>query len=178
MRRVLATLALCLLVGCGYTLEGHGMVRDPDIKRIGVPLFKDSTGKAGLDQKVTEQVIAALLRRGHFDVVQDSNGVDALVEGSILSYKAAPAGFSPQGGLAAGSNRIEASRYAIVLTVSVKYSKTGVAEPIWQADQLAVHDESDIGDDPSAFFDREDQVIDRLAKSLAKTIVSSMFEAF
>lgn len=181
MRRLAALLALLALSGCGYTLEGRGIAQDPSIKKIGVPLFKDTTGKPGLDQKVTEQVIAALLKRGHFDVVQDANGVDALVEGTITNYRANPVGFSNEGGATSGGGKnknIEASRYAVVLTVAVKYSKPGVTEPIWQTEQLSVRDETDVGDDPTAFFDREDQVIDRLALNLAKTLVSQMLEAF
>ena len=179
MKRLAAALALIALAGCGYTLEGRGIAQDPSIKKIGVPLFKDATGKPGLDQKVTERVIAELLKRGHFDVVQSATGVDALVEGSITTYRAAPVGFSAQGASGGGSNtRIEASRYAVTLSVAVKYTKLGVTEPIWQTEQLSVRDESDVGDDPNAFFDREDQVIDRLTQSLAKTLVSSMLEAF
>ena len=180
MKRVAAALALSLLAGCGYTLEGRGIARDPSIKKIGVPLFKDTTGKPGLDQKVTERVIAELLKRGHFDVVQDSTAVDALVEGSITNYRATPVGFGSESGSGgSGKNKtIEASRYAIVLSVAVKYSKPGVTEPIWQTEQLSVRDESDVGDDPAAFFDREDQVIDRLTLNLAKTLVSQMLEAF
>jgi hypothetical protein len=180
MRRAAALLSLVFLGGCGYALEGRGIAQDPSIKRIGVPLFKDSTGRAGLDQKVTEKVIAELLKRGHFDVVQDATGIDALVEGTIVNYRAIPVGFNESGSgtESGGKNRLEASRYAVVLTVAVKYSKPGVTEPLWQTEQLSVRDETDVGDDPEAFFDREDQVLDRLSQNLAKTLVSSMLEAF
>ena len=62
-----------------------------------MPLFKDATGKPGLDQKITQKVIEELLKRGQFDVVPDATGVDAIVEGEILSYRAVPIGFSQQG---------------------------------------------------------------------------------
>lgn len=182
MRRAIALLSLLFVGACGYALEGRGIAQDPSIKRIGVPLFKDTTGRAGLDQKVTEKVIAELLKRGHFDVVQDATGIDALVDGTIVNYRAVPVGFSSESGSGTGGgggkNRLEASRYAVVLTVAVKYSKPGVTEPLWQTEQLSVRDETDVGDDPDAFFDREDQVLDRLTQSLAKTLVSSMLEAF
>ena len=66
--------------GCGYALVGRGTIVDPTIKRIGVPLFKDGTGRAGLDQRITRGVSEELLKRGRFDVVQSAAGVDALVE--------------------------------------------------------------------------------------------------
>ncbi len=174
-RAALATLALPLLGGCGYALVGKGVNLDPSIKRIGVPLFKDSSGRPGLDQKITEKVIEELLKRGHFDVVPEATGVDALVEGSIVNYSSQPIGFTDD---SSGSSNTEASRYAIILVAKVRYTKTGVSEAIWQSEAFATRDEYDIGDDPSAFFDREEQAIERLATTFARNIVAGMLEAF
>jgi hypothetical protein len=167
--------SLVLLQACGYALVGRGIATDPSIKRIGV-VFRDGTGKPGLDQKITEKVIEELLKRGRFDVVQETEGVDAVVQGDILRYVATPVGFSQQGSGSAATT--QASRYAIILTARVRYAKVGATEPIWQSDSLSVRDESDVGDSSDTFFDREDQVIDRLAASFARTMVSSMLEAF
>lgn len=174
-RSALATLALPLLGGCGYSLVGKGVNLDPSIRRIGVPLFKDNSGRPGLDQKITEKVIEELLKRGPFDVVPEATGVDALVEGSIVNYSSLPIGFSSDGSAA---NDTEASRYAIVLVARLRYTKTGVSEPIWQSESFITRDEYDIGDDPSAYFDREEQAIDRLATSFARNVVAGMLEAF
>src|SRR6185295_19931744 len=111
---------------CGYSLVGKGVIVDPSIRRIGVPLFKDDTGKPGLDQKITQKVIEELLKRGHFDVVQEATGVDALIEGEILNYNSTPIGFSDQG--SAQDANTQASRYAIILTARVKYAKVGASE--------------------------------------------------
>lgn len=161
---------------CGYSLVGKGVIVDPSIRRIGVPLFKDDTGKPGLDQKITQKVIEELLKRGHFDVVQEATGVDALIEGEILNYNSTPIGFSDQG--SAQNANTQASRYAIVLTARVKYAKVGASEPIWENGAFSAHDEYDVGDTASTFFDREDQAIDRLSKSFAQSLVAAMLEAF
>lgn len=176
-RRVaLVLLGAPVLQACGgYALVGKGVNLDPSIKRIGVPVFKDASGKAGLDQKITERVIEELLKRGHFDVVPDATGVDALVEGSIVNYTSQPVGFSTEGGTTAGT---QASRYAIVLVARVRYSKTGVAQPIWQTDGFTQREEYDVGEDPSSYFDQEELAIDRLAIAFARNIVAGMLEAF
>ena len=163
------------LSGCGYALVGRGTSTDPSIKKIGVPTFKDATGKPALDQKITQKVIEELLKRGHFDVVPTATGVDAVVEGELVSYSVVPVGFSEEG---AGVNRTQASRYGITLTARVKYSKTGEKEPIWASDSFTFRDEYDIGADPATFFDREDQALDRLATSFARNLVAAMLEAF
>ena len=168
-------LALVLLAGCGYALVGKGTVVDPTIKRIGVPLFRDASGKPGLDQKVTQKVVEELLKRGRFDVVPDATGVDALVEGEIIAYTPRLVGVGEQ---AADTSKSQANRYEVTLTARIRYSKVGAKEPIWANEAFSFRDEYDVGDNPQAFFDREEQAIDRLATSFARSLVAAMLEAF
>lgn len=168
-----AALLLLGTSGCGYALVGKGVTTDASIKRIGVPLFKDATGKAGLDQKVTQKVVEELLRRGRFDVVQDTQGVDATVEGELVSYNAVPVGFTGE-----DSGRTQADRYSISLSARVRYAKVGASEPLWSSDSFSYRDEYEIGSDPGAFFDREEQAIERLVNSFARNLVAAMLEAF
>jgi lipopolysaccharide assembly LptE-like protein len=170
---------LLALGGCGYALVGRGVVVDPTIKKIGVPTFTNATGKPALDQKITQRVIEELLRRGRFDVVQERSGVDALVEGELLRYQAQPVGFSEGAtGGEGGGTTTQASRYAITVTAKIRYGKVGVPEPIWSNDAFQFRDEYEVGSDPASFFDREEQAIDRLATSFARSLVAAMLEAF
>lgn len=180
MKALAAVLALSVsLSGCGYALVGRGVNVDPSIKRIGVPLFKDMSGKPGLDQKITEAVSGELLKRHRFEVVNEATGVDAVIEGEITSYVVRPAGYSvgaaQAGGAAAAA---EASRYDITLTAKVRYRKVGTAEPLWENDAFTYSDQYDLGSDPGGLFDREDQSIDRLAKTFSRNLVAAILEAF
>jgi hypothetical protein len=176
LTRALVALSLAALAGCGYALVGRGTVVDPTIKKIAVPLFKDSTGKPGLDQKITQKVVEELLKRGRFDVIQDRIGADAIVEGEILRYDQTPVGFTDAGTAAAA--RTQASRYAVTLTARVRYIKTGQEEPIWANESFSFRDEYDVGSDPTAFFDQQGQAVERLSTSFARSLVSAMLEAF
>jgi hypothetical protein len=160
--------------GCGYALVGRGITTDPSIKRIGVPLFKDRTGKAGLDQKLTSMLISELLKRGRFDVVSETDGVDATVDGEIISYNTAPIGFSS----GADPNTTQASRFSISVVVKIVYQKVGATEPIWSADNFSARDEAEISDDSTSFFDKEQQTWDRLGETFARSLVAAMLEAF
>jgi hypothetical protein len=175
-REALAALPL-LTAGCGYALVGKGVFVDPSIKKIGVPMFKDNTGKPSIDQKVTAKVIEELLKRGKFEVLQQSEGVDALVEGELTAYLVNPVGFSGVGD-AGTPGQTQASRYSIRLNARVKYGKVGEKEPIWQNDQFSTQDEYDMGTDPQSFFDREEQAIERLIVLFARNLVAAMLEAF
>jgi hypothetical protein len=171
-RALLAAGAGALVAGCGYSLQGRGITTDASVKRIGVPLFKDRTGKPTLDTQVTQAVMVELLKRGRFTVVRDVTGVDAIVEGEILSFNVAPVGFSSDTGLT------QATRYAISLTASVIYRKMGQAEPIWSHDAFSQRDEYDMSESSQNYFDREQQSIERLSTAFARSLVAAMLEAF
>jgi hypothetical protein len=137
-----------------------------------VPLFKDRTGKLGLATRVTGAVISELLKRGRFKVEREVVGVDAVVEAELLSYTVEPVNFT--------SSQLGAqpNRYAITVTASVVYRKLGQQEPLWSNDSFSARDEYDMGDRPETFVDREDEAMDRLADSFARSLVASMLEAF
>lgn len=175
MRALGAALALGLAVGasgCGYALVGKGISVDPSIKRIGVPLFRDRSGKPGLDQRLTRDVIEELLKRGRFAVVQEATGVDALVDAELLAYTVTPIAF--EGG---SQDATAATRYSIQLMARVRYTKTGLDVPLWASDSFAYRDDYDLGGADN-FFDREEQALERLSKGFARQLVSSMLEAF
>jgi hypothetical protein len=172
-RAALALLSAAGASACGYALVGKGVTLDPSIHKIGVPMFRDATGKSGLDQKVTQKVIEELLKRGRFDVVQQADGVDAVVEGDLIAYVSVPIGFSDEGG-----TRTQANRYSVTLTARVHYNKTGQTEPIWQNDAFSARDEYDVAGEPSEFVQLEEQALERLTTQFARSLVSAMLEAF
>ncbi len=174
MRRRALLLAACasLASGCGYSLQGRGITTDPSIKTIGVPLFKDRTGKLGLATRVTGAVVSELVKRGRFKIEREAAGVDAVVDGEIISYTVVPVNFS---GSQLGAQH---SRYAIAVTANVVYRKLGQKEPLWSNESFSVRDEYDLGSRPEVFVDREDESIERLVDSFARNLVSAMLEAF
>jgi hypothetical protein len=171
-RQLLAAAAGALAAGCGYALQGRGITTDASVKRIGVPLFKDRTGKLGLDTHVTQAVMAELLKRGRFTVVRDAANVDAVVEGEITAFNVVPVNFSTETG------QTQATRYAIALTAKVTYRKIGQAEPLWSNDAFSQRDEYDMGENSETYFDREEQSIERLSVAFARSLVAAMLEAF
>jgi hypothetical protein len=169
---MLAAAGAALAGGCGYALQGRGITTDASVKRIGVPLFKDRSGRPGLDARVTEAVMVELLKRGRFTVVRDTAGVDAVVEGEIVSWNVLPVNFSGESGIT------QASRYAISLTASVVYRKLGQKEPLWSNEAFSQRDEYDMGENAANYFDREEQSIERLSAAFARSLVAAMLEAF
>ncbi len=172
-----ALLVACALAqalgGCGYALVGKGVTVDKSIRKIGVPQFRDLTGRPGLAQKVSQAVVEELLKRGNWEVVTQSTEVDALLDAELTNYSVVPVGFGNIGDQTTGS-----TRYSIVLSARATYSKTGVSEPMWQNDSFSEKDDYDVGEDPGTFVDREDQALDRLVQAFARKLVAEMLEAF
>ncbi len=165
--------------GCGYALQGRGITTDPSVRTIGVALFKDRTGKPGLDQRVTAAVISELQKRGRFRVVKETTDVDAVVEGEIVSYTVAPIAFGPNVDVGVGAPGFDqATRYSVVLTAKVVYRKIGQAEPLWANEAFSHRDDFDMGDSAQNYFDREEQSIARVSEEFARSVVAAMLEAF
>jgi hypothetical protein len=175
-RAFLAAAAGVLAASCGYSLQGRGITTDPSVKRIGVPLFKDHTGKLGLDTRVTAAVIEELAKRGRFTIVKEATNVDAVVEGEILAYNAMPVGYTTSD--SGGQSSSLASRYATTIVAKVVYRKIGQTELLWESESFSQRDEFDMGDTPQGYFDREEQSMERLSQTFARGLVSTMLEAF
>jgi hypothetical protein len=175
-RSVVAAAAGMLAVSCGYSLEGRGITTDPSVKKIGVPLFKDHTGKLGLDTRITAAVIEEFVKRGRFTIVKEATNVDAVVEGEILAYNAMPVNYTPSD--SSGQSTSLASRYATTIVAKVVYRKIGQTEPIWENASFTQRDEFDMSETPQGYFDREEQSMDRLSQAFARGLVSAMLEAF
>jgi hypothetical protein len=171
-RRLLAAAAGTLASGCGYALQGRGITTDSSVKRIGVPLFRDRSGKPGLDARVTQAVVEELLKRGRFTIVRETTNVDAIVDGEIVAWNAVPVNFNSETGTT------QATRYSISLTASVVYRKIGQKEPLWSSDAFSQRDEYDMGENAQSFFDREMLSIERLSAAFARNLVAAMLEAF
>ena len=166
--------ALLAPASCGYALAGRGSSLPSYIRVIGVPLFKNATPVFDIDRILTERVRQELINRGKYRITQDSTGVDAVVEASILSVSFAPATFDPDR---------QATRYFITISASVAFRDLKTGKEIWSNPSLSFRDEYQINNaanttDVTAFFGNETNAVTRLASDFARTVVSAMLEAF
>lgn len=174
MKRAILLLALLASTSCGYALAGRGSSLPDYIRVIGVPLFKNATPVFDIDRIITERVRQELIGRGKYRVETAATGVDAVVEATIQSVSFAPATFD--------QNR-QASRYYITISASVSFRDLKTGKEIWSNPSLSFRDEYQITNavsatDVTAFFGNETNAVSRLAADFARTVVSSMLEAF
>lgn len=167
--------ALGLTAACGYALAGRGSTLPAHIRLIGIPEFENGTPYPDLERVVTESVRAEFQSRGRFRVQPEAGAVDAVLTGRIIRLDLVPATLTTS---------LQASRYIVSLVVAVEFrDQTNNNEVIWANPSMTFRDEFDVpssasGIDPTAAFRQDVNAVDRLAKSFARTAVTSILEAF
>jgi outer membrane lipopolysaccharide assembly protein LptE/RlpB len=168
-------LALAFLnVACGYALAGRGNALPDHIRRIGVPTFTNHSDTPELDQTLAEAVRQELQGRGRFTIVQDSTGVDAVLTATINPVTLTVASLNEDR---------QAQRYLITVTATVEFKDAKDNKVLWSNPSLRVSDEYDAGvgvnvTNPAAIFTQDQNALNRLAKNFARTLVTSILEAF
>jgi hypothetical protein len=166
--------------GCGYALAGHGSFLPDYIKIIGIPAFGNSTSYFDIAQILTDKVRTEFISRGHYQIVPETAGADAVLAGSITGIFVMPTAFSAQQ---------QASRYTITVTANIELRDARENKVLWSNPAVIVRDEMDATGtatsndpngavDPAAFFNQETNAVQRVSDEFARTVVSAILEAF
>lgn len=171
------TLALALASsGCGYALAGRGSFLPDYIRVVGIPAFQNRSSFSQVEQVLTDKVRTEFIGRGKYRVVPDLPGADAVLTGEILAIGVQPVGFNEQQ---------LASRYLFTWTLKVAFTDAQTNMVLWSNDALVFRGEYELsqrGTDTanlgSTFVDQERTSVDRIATDVARSVVTSILEAF
>ena len=83
---------LVLAVGCGYRIVGIGGQLPGGVTRVEVPVFENRTASTSVGRVLTEDFISQLLGAAKLSVVA-GEGAQALIKGTVTSYKREPITF-------------------------------------------------------------------------------------
>ena len=161
---------------CGYSLAGRGNFLPDYIEVISIPEFQNQSDRIELERIVTEKVVEEFNSRGRYRVQAESAGADAELTGIIASFTAAPSVLT--GGDPNSGEANQASTYSVVLRAQIEFKDLVGDSVIWNSDNFSFREEYEVGEDPDAFFDQEGLALERLAEEFAKSLVSSILEAF
>jgi hypothetical protein len=177
-RQALLALATVGATACGYSLAGRGSFLPDYIRTIGIPLFENRTPFVTVEQMFTEKVRVEFQSRGRYVVQPTADGADGVVRGDIISIVPSPAGFG---------NQQLATRYRFTVTVGVRFEDATQKKVLWENPALSFSDEYDLQNqltaggtaaDGAAFLEQERAAVERLATDFARSVVSSILEAF
>jgi outer membrane lipopolysaccharide assembly protein LptE/RlpB len=177
--RVVAAVALVLAAvagtACGYALAGRGNTLPATIKVIGIPLFTNHSQTPDIDQVFTRAVREEFGNHGKYTVNPDIEGADAILTATIVSVQYVVTNFN---------TNHQATRYAVIVTANVEFKDVKDDNKVlWTNPALQFRDEYDVtsndaGLDPASFFRSDANALDRLSKNFARSVVTSILEAF
>jgi hypothetical protein len=160
--------------GCGYSLAGRGSFLPSYIRVIGVPEFTNQTPYLEVERRFTEKVRSEFIGRGRYQVLAQEAGVDAVLRGAITSLSIVPANFNESQ---------QATRYTIIISTKIEFVDMKTNKALWENPSMVFREEYDLPADtqagnPSAFFGQGSNALERVANDFARTVVSSILEAF
>ena len=169
-----AALLFLTTAACGYSLAGRGQFLPDYIRTIGVPpCVNQGSSIFNLDTMLTERLQSEFASHGHYRTEPSTTGVDAVLTCAIRSTTLSPAAFSNN----------QASRYNFIITASIEFKDVKADKVLWSNPSLQVREEYDVttstqANDPTAFFGQDQNALQRVAQTFARTVVTSVLEAF
>jgi len=177
-RNVVAVAAVLLAVlssSCGYALAGRGSFLPEYIRIVGIPQLVNNTTFFRVEQVLTEKIRTEFIGRGNYTIVPDTAAADAVVTGMVTNISVQPVGFTDQQ---------LASRYLFTIAMRVEFTDSRTGMVLWSNDSLTFSSEYQLQTfgntalEGSAFIDQERSSFDRIASDVARTVVTSIVEAF
>jgi hypothetical protein len=139
------------------------------IKTIAVPPFQNSALRYKIESRFTQAVMKELVHRGRGLRVQgDREGADAAIEGVIKS-------FSYSGVLLDDKGRARIFEVTIVAAVTVRDQAEN--KVLYDNQNFVFRGEYEFANDPRNFFNEEDPAVERMARSFAESVVSTLINA-
>ena len=178
MRRVLAGMMAVACVaasGCGYALPGRGSFLPDYIQVVGVPAFINNSSVFEIDRVLTDRVRTEFGGRGKYRVQPDTNNVDAILIGTITSVRTDGSSFTADS---------QASRVRLTVTASFQFRDVRDNKVLWSNPSMRYTEEYETASagstagDATAFFGQNANAMERMAQNFARSVVTSILEAF
>jgi outer membrane lipopolysaccharide assembly protein LptE/RlpB len=166
--------ALLLVAGvgagaCGYTLVGKTSTLPASIKVIRFETLANQTQRAGVEQRLSQEIVKELTSRGRFSVQAKAEGANAVLSGAVTGFDLYAVAFSSQG---------IATQYQIRITARVSLKTLPDEKVLWENPGYTFRDNYSFGTTAASYVDRENEAIDRVAEKFAASLVSTILEGF
>ncbi len=168
----LVFVAPCLLItpSCGYHVAGRGDRLPPDVKTIAIPAFVNSTRQFKIEQRVTAAVTREFIERTKYQVTTDPAAADALLKGEIKDVRSGAIAYDPTTG--------RATTLQIQVTAQVDLIDQHTKKLLFSNHNYIFREEYQISQNPSTLFEEQNPALDRVARDVARTLVTEILENF
>jgi hypothetical protein len=155
---------------CGYQVAGTASRLPPDVKTIAVPAFKNESATFRIEQQLTSAVTREFLERSHFRVTTSSDGADAVLKGVVKEVRS--------GVITTDLTTGRATSLQIQVTTEVKLEDLHTHKILFSNPNYVFREEYQVSQTTAALFEEDKPALDRLARDLARTLVTDILENF
>ncbi len=156
------------VLGCGYGLVGRTSSLPEDIENIYISPLTNRTLRQQVDQTLTQAINDEFLRRPKFELVNNEFEADAVLAGSVTTFRVRPVLFGGEEG--------RASEYEITIIASMSFKRSQSEEVIWEQPYYQFREQYEF--DPAELLDFEETAIIDVAEDFAQTLVIDILEGF
>jgi RNase P/RNase MRP subunit p29 len=168
--RILAAGALLSLASCGYHVAGHTDLLPKSIQTVCIPAFANTTTRYKLTDRIPEALSRELISRTRYHVVSDCNRADAALTGAVINYISGATVFDQASG--------RATAVDIHVYMQVKLTERVTGKTLFSRPNMEVRERYEVSVNPLQYFDESDAGLDRVSKSVARQVISSILENF
>jgi len=167
--RLILLCLVVLLAGCGYHTPGADTAWvGQDGETLHIALFANRTAEPYLDNYVTEMVVQQLSRSRRFELTEDRQSADLVLEGVVTRFENSASAFG-------SDDRIE--DYKVTLEVQVRLVDNGSAKVVWQ-DELSRSEHYLATIDKNQQLEEQAQSARLAAARLAEDLHARFYDAF
>ena len=174
LRSAWTTVALLALLacatGCGYHVAGKGDLAPQTIHSIAIEPFANRSIQYRLAQRLPAGIAREFIERTSYKIVTDPKTADAVLDGAVLNFISYPVITDQSTGRA---TVVQCSAY---LKITLTERATG--KVLFTRPSLEARERYEISVDPQAYFDESGAGTERLARDVARDVVTSILENF
>jgi hypothetical protein len=140
------------------------------IRTVAVPAFQNEALRYRIEGRFTDAVINEIIKRGRgLRVQSDREGADIVVDGTVKSY-----GF---GGVLLDT-RGRARIFEVTIRAAVTVRDQVENRVLYDNQDFLFRGEFEFTEDPRSFFNEDDPAVQRIARSFAESLVSTLINGF
>lgn len=172
MRKTSAALlaVLACATGCGYHVSGKSDIMPQTIHIIAIGAFANRSTQYKLAQRLPADITREFIERTRYKIVTDPKAADAVLDGAVLNFVSYPIVTDQSTGRA---TVVQCSAY---LKITLTERATG--KVLFTQPSLEARERYEISVDPQAYFDESGAGMERLARDVARDVVTSILEKF
>ena len=159
-----------LLSSCGYHVGGKSDLLPKSVQTIAIPAFKNLTVRYKLADRLAGAITREFIARTRYQIITDPSQADAVLTGTILNFTAYPTIFDPATGRAAGVQ--------IQVNIQLTLSERATGKILFTRPNYDFRERYEVSVDQTQYFEESGQALERLSRDVARTLLSSILEAF